>query len=171
MKVQKHVTKLLLGIAIFGGVAAHADNRLYSTSAEPERVNMDVGISVGTPGAINLGVTKWGIGSMPILLRASGSYLGQNVWGYQPEVGLAFDTEGIFRQYIAVAYTRSHLQIPARGTGIDWEGIGPVYGINLGGFSAQLGLSFGKGTSTDNFVTSNITGPQLIAQVGYAFYF
>jgi hypothetical protein len=173
MKTITQFTKLALGLALATGVAtqAFADNALYSTSAEPERTNMDVGISVGTPGGLNLGVTKWGIGSVPVLLRASGSYLGSNIWGYQPEIGIAFDTEGLFRQYFSVAYTRTSLNLPARGEGVDWEGFGPVYGINWGGFSAQVGLSFGSGTAVDAFVARRITTPQLLAQVGYAFYF
>lgn len=173
MKRFQQITKLLVGAAMIASVAtpAIADTTLQSTASQDDRVNMDVGVSVGTPGGLNLGVTKWGIGEIPLLVRGSGSYINSNFWGFQPEVGFAFDTEGLFRQYVSVAYTRTNLYLPSRGTGLTWEGIGPVYGINWGGFSAQLGLSFGKGTSTEDFVVSRITTPQLVAQVGYAFYF
>lgn len=173
MKRFQQITKLFVGAAMLASVAtpAFAETTLHSTSSDSDRVNMDIGVSVGTPGGINLGVTKWGIGSVPLLVRGSGTYLGENFWGFQPEVGVAFDTEGLFRQYVAVAYTRSNLYVPSRGVGLTWEGFGPVYGINWGGFMAQLGLSFGKGTSTDDFVVRQITTPQLVAQVGYAFYF
>jgi len=173
MKQISSFTKLFVGVTLLAGIASHAiaDTTLQASSSESDRVNMDIGISVGTPGGLNLNVTKWGIGPVPLLLRASGTYLGANLWGYQPEVGIAFDTEGSFRQYVSVAYTRTSVTLPARGPALDWEGIGPVYGINWGGFQAQLGLSFGKGTSTDDLVMRQITTPQLIAQVGYAFYF
>ena len=173
MKTLSQFTKLAVGLALSTGIAAQAvaDNTLYSTSAEPERTNMDVGISVGTPGGLNLGITKWGIGSVPVLLRASGTYMGNQLWGVQPEIGIAFDTEGLFRQYVSVAYTKSSLALPTRGIGLEWEGFGPMYGINWGGFSAQVGLSFGRGTVTEDFVTSRVSSPQLLAQVGYAFYF
>src|SRR5690554_3934721 len=62
----------------------------------------EVGVTLGTPGGINLNLGYWSSSSFPWLLRASGGYLGAIV-GAQADFGIAFDKEGIFRQYVSLS--------------------------------------------------------------------
>ena len=138
--------------------------------AEATGLLKEIGVTVGTPGAVNLNVGLWGTSGVPLLVRVSGMHLG-SLYGVQGDFGWAFDREGSFKQYVALSVIKFRIDTPKRF--FDFSGIGAVYGFNLSGFSVQAGY-YGPSSSNnpninlENGIVSNQRSHGAF-QLGYTF--
>lgn len=128
----------------------------------------EIGISLGTPAALNLSLGFWGTESIPLLVRASGMYYGK-VRGFQSDLGLVSNGGG-FKPFIAGTLTV--MRIETDTVLLDYKGIGPSLGFNLYGFQFQGGLAFPIGSG--NFAYNADDGLRsldkaITLQLGYSF--
>ncbi len=76
----------------------------------------------------------------------------------------------LFKQYVAVSFATAHFEI--NGDTQFLAGAGPTYGLNLYGFTAQLGAVIGTYTTYHPYDGVNTSGSpiQIVAQIGYAYF-
>ncbi len=158
---------------------------IASSTSQPTRTEFDskeLGITIGTPGQINLNIGYWGTTDFPFIARISGAYWTKTDKGAQLDLGWRFhqSSSGKFRQFLAATLSawRIHSSHGLGFNGSDdtrWIGVGPTYGFNLYGFSLQVGYSIGSGETEHTggvFGGSNYTNHRsgtATGQLGYTF--
>ncbi|MBY0371063.1 hypothetical protein K2X33_10275 [bacterium] len=129
---------LLLALCFFHGSLALAEEvESDATLEEPAFLLKEAGVSLGFPAMLNANLGVWGTADLPLLVRASGGYIGTQAYGAQLDVGWVFDREGSLLQFLAATVARSHSRTDEKDT--DFGGVGLSYGLNWSGFSFQLG--------------------------------
>lgn len=173
----------VIGTVLLGslGQAAEESSELVLPELKSTTNNYfkEVGMTVGTPGGLNVNVGIWG----PMVLRASGMYLGTKMTGGEVQMGWALRREGHFKHYVGVQALTSAFD--GGNYRWEWTGLGPVYGMHWRGLTASLGASIGSGTkkrllsayreNSSRFSpfepTKGLGSVMGTAQIGYTFLF
>jgi hypothetical protein len=132
---------------------------------------LELGISGGTPAGFNLCLGYWLGKPRYLLARISGMHFGSELNGFQLEVGKTFYRTSFMKALYSYSLRYTHQMAGLRT--VEFFGPGANLGINMRGFSIDLGIAIGKGNNTTFFpflkdaeAGSRLTF-QLQFQIGY----
>ncbi len=189
---MKWIAVLLIGLPLMAGetglkkapqdstAAAYSSTLIQDASAKSFK---ELGLTLGSPGKLNLNLGYWGSDDFPLVARFSAGYFGEKNRGMQFDLGWKFHqtASGNFRQFLAATFTAWRLRtssgfIVSSTHDSKWIGAGPSYGFNLYGFSLQIGSSFGSGETFHDSGSGLFGGSytsqdsyQTTMQLGYTF--